>query len=65
MGMFSEANAEYNAVQLEKILIEAIGQGGEIKEFAKKHLYNWYLNECAETWGSYQADKAIIQEFTD
>jgi len=63
--MFSEANAEANAKQLEKILIEAIGLGGEVKEFAKKHLYKWYLDECGETWGSYHADKAIVEEFED
>lgn len=63
MGMFSEADAEANAQHLEKILIEAISQGGEVKEFAKKHLYEWYLNECGETWGSYKLNSEIVKAF--
>lgn len=63
MGMFSEANAEANAKQLETVLTHAIVEGGAVKEFAKKHLYQWYLNECGETWGSYHANPAFEKEF--
>jgi hypothetical protein len=63
MSIFNEINAEANAKHLEKILIEAIGQGGKVKEFAKKHLYEWYLNECGETWGLYKLNSEIVKAF--
>lgn len=65
MSMFSEVNAESSAKKLEIILAIAIAEGGEIKEFAKEHLYQWYLDECGETWGSYEANSLITREFEE
>jgi hypothetical protein len=59
--MFSEANAESNARQLEVVLFQAIAEGGEVKEFAKKCLYDWYLGECSEAFRS--PDPNLIKEY--
>jgi hypothetical protein len=64
MGMFSEANAADNAERLEKILLEAIHSGNDgVKEFAKKHLYQWYCLELGETWGAMKENPEIEQAF--
>jgi hypothetical protein len=63
--MFGEIQAEMTAKKLEIILTYAIAEGGEIKNFAKEHLYQWYLDECGETWGSYNANSLITREFEE
>lgn len=71
MGMFSEANAEANAKQLEGIILDLI-KGDRWRDIrsaaravAKEKLYNWYLDECGETWGSYKPNPEIVKEFGD
>jgi hypothetical protein len=63
MGMISEIEAGKRAEKLEGILIEAAGEGGEAKEFAKKHLYPWYLDECLDSFGCHNTDKEVISEY--
>ncbi len=64
MGMFSELNAADNAERLEKILLEAIkSENDNIKEFVKKHLYQWYNWECCESFGIIKANPEIEKEF--
>jgi hypothetical protein len=65
MSMFSEIQAEMTAKKLEIILAIAIAKGDEVKEFAKEHLYQWYLDECGETWDSYKANSLITREFEE
>ena len=65
MNMFSEIQAEMTAKKLEIKLAYAIAEGGAIKEFAKEHLYQWYLDECGETWGSYKSNPLITREFEE
>jgi hypothetical protein len=63
MGMFSEINADANAEQLEKVLLDAMKENDTIKAFAKKHLYRWYLSECSEAFR--KPNYEIIDEFED
>ena len=64
MGMFSEIAAADNAERLEKILLEAIKSGNnDIKEFAKKHLYRWYIWELGDTFGMVKSNPEIKKEF--
>ena len=50
MGMFGEINAAANAEHLEKILLVSMEKGMLVQQFAKDHLYMWYINECGEAW---------------
>ena len=65
MSMFSEIQSERTAEKLEEVLLIAIAKGGEIKEFAKTYLYQWYLDECGETWGSHEPIPMIKREFEE
>ncbi len=65
MSMFSEIQSEITAKRLEAILTHAIAIGGEVKEFAKKYLYDWYIWECSETYGSYPTNPMIKREFEE
>lgn len=71
MGMFSEANAEFNAKKLEGIILNLIkgSDWGDVRSaargIAKKELYSWYLEECGETWGSHQPHPEIVEAFKD
>jgi hypothetical protein len=67
MGMFSEANAEANAKQLEKIILDLI-KGNRWRDcrsaargVAKEKLYPWYLSECSEAFE--KPNPEIINEF--
>ena len=52
MGMVGEVNANANAEHLEKILLLSMEKHKFVQEFAKDHLYMWYINECGEAWKS-------------
>lgn len=60
----SEIEAADAASRLEKILLEAIHSGNEgVKEFAKKHIYKWYLGECSDSYGIVNPNPEIVKEF--
>jgi hypothetical protein len=68
MGMFSEANAEANAKQLEGIILDLM-KGSDWSDIrsaaravAKKKLYQWYLNECSEAFIAPNGE--IVKAFT-
>lgn len=65
MGMFSEIAAGITAEKLETILTHAVAQGGEVKEFAKKYLYDWYLWECGDSFGIHEASTMLKREFEE
>ena len=39
--------------------------GGEVKVFAKEYLYQWYLDECGDSWGLCEVNPMIKREFED
>ena len=67
--MFSEANAEMNAKQLEKIILEAINdpRWGDVRSavmgFVRENLVKWYYDEVGETWGSHTSHPDIVRVF--
>ncbi len=64
MGMISEINAAATAERLEKILMDALTSGNDtIKEFARKNLYEWYVNECVDSWGLHKLNPEIENTF--
>jgi len=63
MGMFSEMAAESTAKQLEKFLLDAMNEEKSVQEFAKNHLYKWYLAECGE--GFVVANNEIVKFYND
>ncbi len=64
MGMINETIAMVTATRLEKILMDAMTSGNDtIKEFARKNLYQWYLNECTDTLGLYEPNPEIVNIF--
>jgi len=65
MSMFSEFGAEMSAKHLEKLLLHAIAVGGEVKVFAKEYLYQWYLDECSDSWGLCEVNPMIKREFEE
>jgi hypothetical protein len=65
MGMFSEIQAGQTAEKLEKVLKQAVAEGGDVKRFAKEHLYDWYLNECGDSWGIQDVNSMIKREFEE
>ena len=65
MGMFSEIDAGVTAEKLEKIILLAIAKSGDVKEFAKDHLYDWYLYECGDSYGIHNANSLLKREFEE
>jgi len=64
MGMISEITAAGTAERLEKILMDALTSGNDtIKEFARKNLYGWYVNECGDSWGLHELNPEIVNVF--
>jgi len=63
MGMFSEIHASINAKNLKKVLLVAMNENDNVKEFVKKNIYNLYLNECGEAWES--PDEDIVKFYKD
>jgi hypothetical protein len=63
--MFSEIQSERTAEKLEEVLLIAIAVGGDVKAFAKTYLYQWYLDECGETYGSHHEILMIKREFEE
>lgn len=62
--IIDEMQARANATKLEKILLEAIHSGNDgVKEFAKKHIYSWYIHELGETEGSVEENAEIEENF--
>ena len=50
MGMIGEANAYYNAIKIESIILNAIDNNCNVEDFVKKELFDWYLSECEEAF---------------
>lgn len=63
--MFSEANAESNAKDFEKILYAAIENNDPaVLKFCKDHVYPKYCYEVGETWGSMKSDPKLDATFS-
>jgi hypothetical protein len=64
MGMISEIEAARTAEHLEKILMDALTSGNDtIREFARKNLYKWYVDECGDSWGLHDPNPEIENVF--
>lgn len=68
MSMFSEIHAEQTAKKLEEILLDVIDDYSDVKSavmgFSKKHLYDWYLEEC-ENYFSHGPNQRIVKAFKE
>lgn len=65
MSIIGEYRSATTASQLEVVLLEAVARGGEVKEFAKQCLYDWYLGECEDSYGIHKPDPEIIAHYKD
>jgi len=55
MSITSEAEA--TAKHLEKLLLLALEKDDSVLEFAKHHLYRWYINELGDAWSMVENPK--------
>ena len=64
MGMFSEANAMWDADQLEKILRAGLEQDNtHVTDFLKKHVWPYYEDVVGETFGGHEIPNDIRETF--
>lgn len=68
MSMIGEARAASTAKKLEEIILEAMnGPWGDVRSavrgFTGAHLVEWYLEECADSYGLHKPKQEILESF--
>ncbi len=69
MSIIGEYNAATTAGMLEKIILNLIndkkwsGVRSAARGIARDELYEWYLNECADSYGIAKPNPEIVKEF--